>query len=700
MLCGRRIRAAAVAAVVIAAALVSVPSTPASAAPGEDDTPIANPDLTPGCGLDILVMLDESGSIEAAHATDEVQDAFKAFTRALQNTGSRMAVAEFSTVARLPLSGAAHSNYTTVTTDSIANVFDPYIEHRYDPSGGTNWEDGFRAGRYFLPRPDPVRPHLAVFITDGNPTDIIRNDRVTYDPGNPSHVANEYENEIPLDDAEVTSTDNNTAKNRAVPNANAIKAQGSHILSVAVGSGLSSSSSLDRIKAVSGPNVFRGIGSFDITTDDVYRVPQFDDLEAALRDAAFGLCAPSVNVQKLVDLTPDPGPDDLVPDADWELTATASPTPSGWVLPAGATGDTAVALTGPDGFATFQWSTVTETASDVTVDETVQAGFVNDQSATECAFRTPDRPGDQPLPITTTNGGFSATVPPEAVVTCRLVNRVAPAPAISLVKSTNGPDANTPAEAPFIPVGDPVQWTYELTNTGNVTLSDIAVADDQGVTVTCPVDTLAPEEVTICTGSGTAVAGLYTNLGTVTATDPFGTQVADTDPSHYVGSQPGIDIEKSTNGADADLAPGPFIAVGDPVSWTYTVTNTGTESLSSVTVVDSDGVTVTCPGTTLAVSASMVCTAAGSAVAGQYENLASVSGTGDVTSGIVQDSDASHYFGADGSHRRGEVDQWRRCRHGARGPLRRDRRPGGVGVQDPEHRQRATAVVARRRPGQ
>ena len=144
---------------------------------------------------------------------------------------------------------------------------------------------------------------------------------------------------------------------------------------MAVGSGLSSSSSLDRIKAVSGPNVFRGIGSFDITTDDVYRVPQFDDLEAALRDAAFGLCAPSVNVQKLVDVTPDPGPDDLVPDADWQLTATASPTPSGWVLPAGATGDTAVALTGPDGFATFQWSPVTETASDVTVDETVRQEY-------------------------------------------------------------------------------------------------------------------------------------------------------------------------------------------------------------------------------------------------------------------------------------------------------------------------------------
>ena len=25
------------------------------------------------------------------------------------------------------------------------------------------------SARYFLPRPTPVRPHLAVFITDGNP---------------------------------------------------------------------------------------------------------------------------------------------------------------------------------------------------------------------------------------------------------------------------------------------------------------------------------------------------------------------------------------------------------------------------------------------------------------------------------------------------------------------------------------------------
>jgi hypothetical protein len=105
-----------------------------------------------------------------------------------------------------------------------------------------------------------------------------------------------------------------------------------------------------------------------------------------------------------------------------------------------------------------------------------------------------------------------------------------------------------------------------------------------------------------------------------------------------------VDIEKATNGQDADSAPGPSIPVGGTVTWTYTVTNTGTEPLSNVVVTDDRGVAVDCAGqTTLSAGQSMTCTGSGTATAGQYSNVGTVTAT--AASGEVTDSDASHYYG-------------------------------------------------------
>ena len=113
---------------------------------------------------------------------------------------------------------------------------------------------------------------------------------------------------------------------------------------------------------------------------------------------------------------------------------------------------------------------------------------------------------------------------------------------------------------------------------------------------------------------------------------------------------PSIDIEKFTNGEDADNPPGPEILVGDPVTWTYVVKNTGTVQLTGIVVTDNPPATINCGGqTTLAANNSMTCTATaiGGAVLGQYSNVATATGTF-TFSGItntVSDTDASHYRG-------------------------------------------------------
>jgi uncharacterized repeat protein (TIGR01451 family) len=637
----------AVATVLAGLVLVAAPTPqPVSAAPGDDEIPARNPDLVAQCGLDILVILDESGSVE--DFTGDVKTAFKAFTTALQNTGSRMAVAEFSTVARLPLSGAAKQSYTNVTTQTINTIFNPYINKNYKPSGRTHWEDAFRVGRFFLPPQSADIPHLTVFITDGNPNVVVNESKVTQ---------SEYETKVPLDDDETISADEDDAADRAVPNANALKALNSHILTVAVGDGLDGDDTLRRLISVSGPNVFPDNTDFDISTTDVYREENFALLEAALREAAFQLCAPSVTVEKLLDQNPNPNTPDsqLVPGAGWELTTRVTPEPADWVLPPDGTGDTVVVETDAGGFANFQWTPAGQGPSGITVTEEdpagVPPGYVNRPDRTRCVFRTPDQPDDKPLDVTAVDGGFSGSVPEESIVTCTMVNEVIARPAVTIEKDTNGVDANDPP-GPFIPVDDRILWTYQVTNTGNVTLNDIVVTDDQGVTVTCPLASLASGRDMTCEATGLSEAGQYENLGTVTAVGSQGGPVSASDPSHYFGSAPGINVEKSTNGDDADIV-GPVVPVGDPVAWEYIVTNVGNAPIGDVVLTDDQGVTPVFQGgddndnDLLDLTETWTYTAAGTAEAGRYENNATVTGTDTDLGTEVADSDPSHYFGED-----------------------------------------------------
>ncbi len=183
----------------------------------------------------------------------------------------------------------------------------------------------------------------------------------------------------------------------------------------------------------------------------------------------------------------------------------------------------------------------------------------------------------------------------------------APTPAIGIVKTTNGTNDQD------IPVGSTVTWSYAVTNTGKVTLTNVTVTDNKvrSSAITCPgshsntIATLAPGASVTCSATGTAVSGAYTNIGTATGTPSGGgTPVTATSTGTYFGSAPAISLTKSASISK-------YTAAGTNVTYSYKVTNTGNVALSPVTVTDPMvGLSaISCPATSLAPAASETCTA-------------------------------------------------------------------------------------------
>ena len=246
-------------------------------------------------------------------------------------------------------------------------------------------------------------------------------------------------------------------------------------------------------------------------------------------------------------------------------------------------------------------------------------------------------------------------------VNSNTVTTALPAPAINLVKTTNGTDNNT-APGPMAAVGSTVTWTYSVTNSGNIPLTNVIVTDDRGVV---PVyqsgdangnGLLDLTETWVYTATGIAVAGQYTNLGTASgldSTNSVPTPVTSTDPDHYFGANPAIHLVKTTNGTDNNTVTGPTVTVGSTVTWTYTVTNSGNVPLKTVTVTDDQGaLPVYQSGDIngnglLDLTETWIYTATGVAVAGQYTNIGTANGMDSTDTVVtpVTSTDPDHYFG-------------------------------------------------------
>jgi mucin-19 len=177
---------------------------------------------------------------------------------------------------------------------------------------------------------------------------------------------------------------------------------------------------------------------------------------------------------------------------------------------------------------------------------------------------------------------------------------------------------------PYSTVGDLVEYSYTLTNTGNVTLAGPLVVNDDKVTVNCPAASgLAPNDSLNCTATYTVTQndldiGRLTN--TATATAQFGvSRVTSNTDSQTVNADQDTKLTLVKNITSGNT----YTSTGDVIQYGYLLTNTGNVTLQGngdgnrFSVTD-DKVTVTCPATptSLAPNDSVTCTASYTVTAG------------------------------------------------------------------------------------
>ena len=187
-------------------------------------------------------------------------------------------------------------------------------------------------------------------------------------------------------------------------------------------------------------------------------------------------------------------------------------------------------------------------------------------------------------------------------------------PAITVVKSASPTLVSK--------VGEKVTYSFKVTNTGSVTLKNVQVTDTafSGTgklsAIDCPTTTLAAGESTTCTATYTVTqadidAGKITNTAISQGTPPGSDTPVKSPPSEAVVNvtrTPGITVVKTADRKTVSK-------VGEKVTYSFKVTNTGNVTLTKVKVTDTafSGTgklsAIDCPTTTLRVGESMTCTA-------------------------------------------------------------------------------------------
>ena len=177
-----------------------------------------NPTLPQSCGMDIVLVIDSSGSIDSTELS-QMKTALNSYVSAfLPGTPTEIAVVEFDTSATV--TQGFTSSASTLNTAINAAV----------SGGNTNWDDAIYKARSLFP--NRVNPDLMVFASDGNPN------------RRGGHTALGHS-------ATITSVTESVAMDWAIEEANAAKSAGIRVVGLGIGSDLN----VLNMEAISGTNV-------------------------------------------------------------------------------------------------------------------------------------------------------------------------------------------------------------------------------------------------------------------------------------------------------------------------------------------------------------------------------------------------------------------------------------------------------------
>jgi len=171
--------------------------------------------------------------------------------------------------------------------------------------------------------------------------------------------------------------------------------------------------------------------------------------------------------------------------------------------------------------------------------------------------------------------------------------------AIALDKSSSLPTVANGGLPAATDVGDTVNYTFEVENTGNVTLTNVVVTDPlitgapNNGSITCPagIASMAPNDVLSCTATYTLTqadidAGMVANTASVVgapppSVPPLDNPVANSANMVTVAPMPDLEVDKSVAPLTAPLL------AGSDITYTFIIQNTGNVTINNVVPVDS-----------------------------------------------------------------------------------------------------------------